>query len=239
MATKPQHYHWEKKLSFLLSGWQQFAGILLLSQWLCRKSATWFMSRRMRRDFLPVNIFIGIPSGSLSGGKKATPVQWALLGDVYMRNLAPARVSYRDDFFLFRVALTLWLGHFISRYLKVHFMLIKYTQDLKSQTLRIRYPFQSTGRLRFHTETVWSFRVYMIPLWDFVQEWNSRPGTTTGVYSPRGELTWGDSRRHDILWWYHVDKCRAMRGNRSELISARKSPRCHVNTLLAYRSARP
>ena len=124
--------------------------------------------------------------------------------------------------FLFRIAFTLWLGHFISRYLKVHFMLIKYTCDSKSQTLRMRYPFQSTGRPISHRNG-WSFRVYMIPLRDFVPEWNSRPGTTTGVNSRRG-----DSRRHNILWWYHVNKCRAMRGNRSELTPARKSPRCHV-----------
>ena len=50
-----------------------------------------------------------------------------------------------------------------------------------------------------------SSRVYMILLRDFVPEWNSRPGTTTGVNSRRG-----DSRRHDVLWWYHVNKCRAM-----------------------------
>ena len=49
------------------------------------------------------------------------------LGGVNTRKLAPARVSYPDDFFLFRIAFTLWLGHFISRYLKVHFMLINYT----------------------------------------------------------------------------------------------------------------
>ena len=29
--------------------------------------------------------------------------------------------------------------------------------------------------------------------------------------------------------WYHVNKYRATRGNRSELAPARKSPRCHVN----------
>ena len=57
--------------------------------------------------------------------------------------------SHRREFhtgmtFLFRIAL--WLGHFISRYLKVHFILIKYTEDSKSKTLRMRYPFQSTGR---------------------------------------------------------------------------------------------
>ena len=68
----------------------------------------------------------------------------------------------------------------------------------------------------------WSFRVYMIPLRNLVPEWNSRPGARTGVDSRRG-----DSRRRDILWWYHVNKCRAMRGNRSELVLARKSPRCH------------
>ena len=103
-------------------------------------------------------------------------------------------------------------------------MLIKYTCDSNSQTLRMRYPFQSPGRPMSH-RNVWSFRVYTIPLRDFVPEWNSRPGTTTGVNS-RG----GDSRRHGILWWYHVNKCRAMRGNRSELAPARKSPRCHVNS---------
>ena len=70
---------------------------------------------------------------------------------------------------------------------------------------------------RFHTE--WSFRVYMLPLRDFVPKWNSCPGTT-GVNSRRG-----DSRRHDILWWYHVKKYRAMRANRSKLAPARKSPR--------------
>ena len=137
--------------------------------------------------------------------------------------------SHRREFytgmtFWFRIAFTLWLCHFISRYLKVHFMLIKYTRDSKSQTLRMRFPFQSTGRPISH-RTVWSFRVYMIPLWDFVPEWNSRPGTTTGVNSRRG-----DWRRHDILWRYHVNKRRAMGGNRNELAPARKSPRCHVNT---------
>ena len=130
--------------------------------------------------------------------------------------------------FLFRIEFTWWLGHFISRYLKVHFMLIKYTCDSKSQTLRMRYPFQSTGRPISHRNG-WSFRVYMIPLRDFVPEWNSRPGARTGVNSRRG-----DSRRHDILWWYHVNKCRATRGNRSEHTTSRRSPRCHGNTPLIF-----
>ena len=70
----------------------------------------------------------------------------------------------------------------------------------------------------------------MIPLRDFVPEWNSRPGTTTGVNSRRGKSSW-----HDILWRYHVNKCRTMGGNWSELAPARKSPRCHVNTPLENR----
>ena len=44
----------------------------------------------------------------------------------------------------------------ISRYLKVQFMLIKYTEDSKSQTWRMRYPFQSTGRPISH-RNLWSF----------------------------------------------------------------------------------
>ena len=78
---------------------------------------------------------------------------------------------------------------------------------------------------QFHTETGGLFRVYVIPLRDYVPEWNSRPGTRTGVNSRRGY-----SRRHDILWWYHVNNYRAMRGNRSELALGRNSPQCHVNT---------
>ena len=141
------------------------------------------------------------------------------------------RTLHRREFragttFWFRIAFTRWLGHFISRNLKIHFMLIIYTCDSKSQTLRMRYPFETTSRPISHRKG-WTFRVYMIPLRDFVPEWNSRPGTRTGVNSRRG-----DSRRHDILWWYHVNKYRAMRGNRSELAPGRKLPWCHVNTPL-------
>ena len=39
----------------------------------------------------------------------------------------------------------------------------------KSQTLRMRYPFQFTGR-PISQRNGWSFRVYMIPLRDFVPE---------------------------------------------------------------------
>ena len=136
-----------------------------------------------------------------------------------MRKLAPARVSYQYDFFISYgdyMLFTWWLGHFIPRYLKVHFMLMKQTWD---STLRMRYPLQSTGRPISH-RNVWSFPAYMIQLRDFVPEWNSRP-----QYNNLGELTPG----------YHVNKCRAMRGNRSGLMPAPKSLRCHVNTPLRWR----
>ena len=129
-----------------------------------------------------------------------------------------------------------WLFDFVSRlhddwaisscYLRVHFMLIEYTCDSKLQTLRMGYPFQSKSGPISH-QNGWSFCIYMIPLWDFVLEWYSHPHARTGVNSRQG-----DSCRHDILWWYHVNKYRAMRGNWSELAPGRKSPLCHVNTPL-------
>ena len=80
--------------------------------------------------------------------------------------------SHRCEFhtgmtFWFRIAFAWWLGHLISRYLKIHFMLIKYTHDSKSQTLRKRYSFQSTGRPIWNRNG-WTFCVYMITLPDFV-----------------------------------------------------------------------
>ena len=145
--------------------------------------------------------------------------------------------SHRREFhtgmtFWFCIPLTGWLGHFISRCLKLHFMTIKYTCDSKSQTLRMRYPFQSTGRPISH-RNMWSFRVYMIPLRDFVPEWNSRRRTTTGVKSRRGDL-----RRHDILWWYHVNKFRAMRGSRMQLENHALCQTCEQTLLLAEQLSR-
>ena len=147
---------------------------------------------------------------------------WTPVGDLCIKYLFisngvfTCENSHRREFhtgmtFWFRITFTWWLGHFISCYLTVHFMLIKYTFGSKSQTLRMRYPFQSTGSPISHRNG-WAFRVYMIPLRDFAPEWNSRSGARTGVNSRRG-----DSRRHNILFWYHVNKYRAMRGNRSEL----------------------
>ena len=78
--------------------------------------------------------------------------------------------------------------------------------DSKSQTLRMRYPFQSTDRPISHRNG-WSFRVYMMPVRDFVPEWNFRPGKLT----PR----WLAHTRHFV--GYHVNKCKAMwKGTRSK-----------------------
>ena len=137
--------------------------------------------------------------------------------------------SHRREFhtgltFWFCIPFTWWLGHFRSCYLKVHFMSIKHTCDSKSQTLSMHYPFQSTRR-PISYQNVLLFCIYMIPLRDFRPEWNFCPGTITRVNS-----RWGDSRRYDILYWYHLNKCRAMRGNWSELTPVRKLPECHVNT---------
>ena len=141
-----------------------------------------------------------------------------------MRKLAPARVSYLDDFFIsYRVYIM--TGSFYISLFEGTLHVDKIHVRFKIANMRMRYPFQSTSRLISH-RNLWSFSVYIIPLRDFVREWNSRAGTTTGVNSRRG-----DSRRHD-MWWYHVNKCRAMRGNRSELTPERKSPRCHVNSPL-------
>ena len=127
-----------------------------------------------------------------------------------------------------------WLRDFVSRlhddwaFSSSHVQRVEADEAILDwQKLRMCYPFQSTWKPISHRNE-WLFRVYMILLRKLVPEWNFRPGARTGVNS-----RWGDSRRHDIL--YHVNKCRAMRGNRSELAPARKSPRCHVNTPSSFK----
>ena len=139
-----------------------------------------------------------------------------------MRKLAPARGSRWDDF-LISYRVYMMTGSFHILLFNGTFHVDKIHVWFK---IAMRYPFQSTGRPISHRNG-WSFYVYMILLRDFVPEWNSCPGARTGVNSRRG-----DSCRHNILRWYHVNYYRAMRGNRSELAPGRKSPRCHVNTPL-------
>ena len=72
----------------------------------------------------------------------------------------------------------------------------------------MHYPFQSTGRPISTLKRVVHSRLH-----DTIARFR------TGVkflprYNNQGELTLGDSCRHHILWWYHVNKYRVMRGNR-------------------------
>ena len=81
-----------------------------------------------------------------------------------MRKLAPARVSSRYDFFIsYRVYIMTGSFHISLLHVdKIH-------ERFKIANITYALPFQSTCRLISH-RNVWSFRVYMIPLRDFVPE---------------------------------------------------------------------
>ena len=82
------------------------------------------------------------------------------LGGVYMRKLAPARVSCRDDFFMsYRVYIM--TGSF-------HISLFEGTLHVDKVHVRFKIA-NITGRPISHRNG-WSFRVYMIPLRDFAPE---------------------------------------------------------------------
>ena len=90
------------------------------------------------------------------------------LGVVSMRKLTPARVLYQDDFLIsYRVYMMTGSFHISLFEGKLH--VDKYTHDSKSQALRMPYPFQATGRPISHRNR-WLFRIYIIPLRDFVSE---------------------------------------------------------------------
>ena len=92
------------------------------------------------------------------------------LGGVYMRKLAPARVSHWDDFLIsYRVYMMTGSFHILLFNGTFHVDKIHVWFKIKKQTLRMRYPFQSTGRPISHRNG-WSFRVYMIPLRNFEPE---------------------------------------------------------------------
>ena len=133
-----------------------------------------------------------------------------------MRKLAPARVSHWDDFLIsYRVYMMtgsfhilLFNGTFHVDKIHVWFKIANITHALLVPVYR---------------------QIDFTPKWVVISRLHDTVARCrTGVkFSPRG-----DSRRHNILWWYHVNKSRAMRSNRSELAPGRKSPRCHVNTPL-------
>ena len=83
-----------------------------------------------------------------------------------MRKLAPARVSYRDDFFIsYRVYIMTESFH-ISLFEGTLHVEIRFKITNITHALPVSVP---TSRPISH-RNVWSFRVYMMPLRDFVPE---------------------------------------------------------------------
>ena len=127
-----------------------------------------------------------------------------------MRKLTPARVSYRDDFLiLYRVYImtesfhiSLFEGTLHVDKIQVWFKIANITRALPIPVYR---------QTDFTPKRVVVSRLHDTAV-RFCTRVKSRPGTRTGVKS-----RWGDSRLHDILWWYHVNKYTSMRGNRCEL----------------------
>ena len=111
-------------------------------------------------------------------------------GGVYMRKLAPAWVSYRDDFLISDSVYMMTESFHISLFegtlhvdkIQVRFKIANITHALPVPVYR-QTDFTPKRVSRLH-DTVARFR--------------------TGVkFSPRYSNR-GDSRRYDILWWYHV-----------------------------------
>ena len=136
-----------------------------------------------------------------------------------MRKLAPVRVSYQDDFFIsYRIYMmtgpfhiSLFEGTLHVDKIHVWFKIANITHGLPIPVYR-RTDFTPKrmviSRLQ---DTVVRFRTGV----KFSPRYKNGGG---GVNSRRG-----DSRWHDILWWYHVNKYRAMRGNQSEIALGWKS----------------
>ena len=143
-----------------------------------------------------------------------------------MRKLAPVRVSCWADFFISYCVYIMTRSFQISLFEGTLQVDKNYTRTIQNCKHAHVLPVPVNQKTDFTPKLVVVSHLHDTVA-RFSTEWNSRPGTTTRV-----NLCQGDSCRHDMLWWYHVNKCRAMRGNRSELTLERKSPRCHVNTPL-------
>ena len=119
-----------------------------------------------------------------------------------------------------------WHYDFIPSFHEVtlHVVLCNRDAILGCRKLRMRHPLQTPGRVIFMQEQRVAPHSHDIEM-SFVSEWKSRSGTMTGVNSH-----WFDSHRYEILCRCHVNKYRATRGNRSELVPEWKSHREHVNT---------
>ena len=146
-----------------------------------------------------------------------------------MRKAAPARVSHRDDF-LISYRVYMMTGSFYFLLFDGTFHVDKIHVGFKIANITHALPVPVYRQTDFTPKWVVVSRLH-----DTVARFRTgvkfSPRCENGVNSRRG-----DSRRHNMLWWYHVNKYRAMRGNWSELAPGRKSPRCHVNTPLIENS---
>ena len=121
--------------------------------------------------------------------------------------------------FWFRIAFTWWLSHFISRYLKVHFMLIKIHAWFKIANITHELPVPVYRQTKFTPKSVvvsLSFRV----TW-----YRCEISYRSEILAPVQQLGWLAPVWHSVV--VSCNKCRAMRGNRSELAPAQKSLLCH------------
>ena len=136
-----------------------------------------------------------------------------------MRKFAPAQISYQDDFLILYPSYMITGSFYISLFEGVQFMWIKY-EWCKIANIKHGLPILVDRQTDFRPQ-----RVVVSRLDDTVVRF-----CTAVKFSPccnnQGELM---LKWFVPAWWYHVNKCRAMRGNRSELASGRKLPQCHVN----------
>ena len=135
-----------------------------------------------------------------------------------MRKLAPARASHQDDF-LISYRVYMMTGSFHILLFSITFHVDKIHVWFKIANITHVLPVPVYRQTDFTPKWVVVSRLH-----DTVARFR------TGVKFSSRQENRGDPRRHNILCWYHVNKYRAMRGNRSELTPGRKSPRCHVNT---------
>ena len=145
-----------------------------------------------------------------------------------MRKLTPVRVSYRDDFLiLYRVYIMTESFHISLFEGTLHVDKIQDEVWFKIANITRALPIPVYRQTDFTPK-----RVVVLRLHDTAVRFCTRV-----KFLPRYKNR-GDSRLHDILWWYHVNKYRAMRGNRSELAPRQKLPQCHVNTPSVVRGHR-
>ena len=114
-----------------------------------------------------------------------------------MRKFTLAWVSFLDDF-LILYPVYMMTGSFHISLFEGIFHVNKIYVWFKIATITHALPFPVHQQTDFPPKYLVVSRLL---LRDFLPEWNSRPGATTGVNSHRGDLC-----RHDILWWYYVNR---------------------------------